>query len=322
MPTGSREIHRPRRLVRHCRARTSAGARDDRRPRPVVAAAARRVAGDGRYRIAGSEPAPHRHPRYTSSVRLEVPRGCATRSRLRHLPSGLRRRRLDRRAGRDVALRRRGTVRALARHARAAHRHRPGRRRPGRCVQPAAAGAAGAQHQGARRKRPQGQGRPARRRDARPAYRPDVALPREGPGIARRDPRLQAVGEARHRLPRGRRADGVLPGHGVRPDLPRPIQPAPAHRDGELLAVPPRHARRARRLPGHAPHRRLQDGAQPAHREDVHAGAPRDGASRSTRTATSSWSPPSPRAGRRATPMSARSSTKGRSFRRTRSAPA
>ncbi len=31
MPTGSREFHRPRRLVRHCRARASAGAHDDRR---------------------------------------------------------------------------------------------------------------------------------------------------------------------------------------------------------------------------------------------------------------------------------------------------
>ncbi len=33
MPTGSREFDRPRRVVRHCRARASAGAHDDRRPR-------------------------------------------------------------------------------------------------------------------------------------------------------------------------------------------------------------------------------------------------------------------------------------------------
>ena len=97
-----------------------------------------------------------------------------------------------------------------------------------------------------------------------------------------------------------------------------PSSPLAAHRDGQLRALPARHARQDRRLPRHAAHRRVQDGAEPAHREDLHAGAPRDGRSRSTGHLRAAGRRRSPRAARRARPRSARSSTTGRSCRRTR----
>ena len=47
---------------------------------------------------------------------------------------------------------------------------------------------------------------------------------------------------------------------------------------GQLRGLPARHARQGRRLPRPDAHRRVQDRVQPADREDVHGGAPRDGA--------------------------------------------
>ena len=58
--------------------------------------------------------------------------------------------------------------------------------------------------------------------------------------------------------------------------------------------------------PGPASHRRLQDRRQHLHREGLHAGAPRDGPSRSTATSTSSSCAASPTAGRRTRRRSAR----------------
>ena len=78
-----------------------------------------------------------------------------------------------------------------------------------------------------------------------------------------------------------------------------PTRVARPDRHGDLRAVPARHARQDRRLSGHAAHRRVQDRVQHVHREDLHAGAPRDGASRSTATCTSSWFAASPTAARR-----------------------
>ena len=183
--------------------------------------------------------------------------------------------------------------------ARPAHRRRPGRGRPGRWVRAVPAGQPPADGQSDRREPAQGEGGP---RVAALVFRPDradVALPGEGAGNARRDPRLPPLGQAGHRVPGGRRPDASTTSPPRATDLPGALEPAGPHRHRDLRALPARHARQDRRLPRHAAHRRVQDGRQPADREDVHACAPRDGASRSTATRTSNWCGRSPTAGGR-----------------------
>ena len=107
-----------------------------------------------------------------------------------------------------------------------------------------------------------------------------------------------------------------------RPGLPDAVEPARSHRRRHLRAVPARHARQDRRVSGHAPHRRVQDGAStssprrrytPAHRE-MDESLNRD----TVRTARRAGSPT---AGRRPKRRSARWSTRDRSCPRTRCAP-
>ena len=102
---------------------------------------------------------------------------------------------------------------------------------------------------------------------------------------------------AYHRI---RRRAGVLSRQRLRQGLPDADRVARPDRHGELRAVPARHARQDRRVSRHAAHRRLQDRVEHVHRAHLHAGAPRDGASRSTPTCTSSSFAASPTAGTRA----------------------
>ena len=96
------------------------------------------------------------------------------------------------------------------------------------------------------------------------------------PGGPRRHPRLPQVRQEDDRLPRVRRRAGVLPRHGVReggaPAVERARPQGPRH----LRGVPARGLRQGRRDARLHPHRRLQDGDQHLHPEDLHAGAPRD----------------------------------------------
>ncbi len=199
------------------------------------------------------------------------------RSESRHRPARLRLLRLGWRDDGGLADGGRRAGRPREVHAGPPHRRRPGRRRTRTTRSPAAARAAGAQRADAGDQHPQGQGRPPRRRARHPAHRPDSPVPRQGPGTARGDPRLPPFGQAGRRLPRGRRPDRVLPCHRVRPHLPRAVEPAAAHRHGHLRHLPARHPRHDRRRARHAAHRRVQDRAEPAHREDLHPRAPRDG---------------------------------------------
>ena len=128
----------------------------------------------------------------------------------------------------------------------------------------------------ARRRTAQGERRPAGVERHHPADQQRRALG-QGAGGARRDRRLQEVEEADHRLPRVRRRPVVLPGERLRQGLPDADGVARPDRHGQLRAVPPRHARQDRRVSGHDPRRRLQDGVEHVHGAHVHAGAPRDG---------------------------------------------
>ena len=153
-------------------------------------------------------------------------------------------------------------------------RRRPPGNRAGRRHRPVLRGAADGAL--ARRRAAQGQGRSARHERHHPADRHRRALG-QGAGGPRRDRRLQALEEADRRLPRVRRRAGVLPRERLRQGLPDADGVARPDRHGELRAVPARHARQDRRVPGRAPHRRLQDGVEHLHRAHLHAGAPRDG---------------------------------------------
>ena len=85
--------------------------------------------------------------------------------------------------------------------------------------------------------------------------------------------------------------------------------------------VPARHARQDRRVSRPAPHRRLQDGVEPAHRKGLHARAQGDGRVAQPRPLQPVRARRRRRAARRTPQRSNACSTKGRFCRRTRCAP-
>ena len=111
--------------------------------------------------------------------------------------------------------------------------------------------------------------------------------------------RLPQVGQDGRGVPRIRRRPRVLPGQRRRQGLPAADQPARSHRRRLVRDLPARHVRQDRRVSGLHPHRRLQDRRQPAHREGLHAGAPRDVRVAQPRHVRRSSCAASPRAARR-----------------------